>query len=242
MTKDEKASPFPSGEDKDYVYRLFSDAAPHYDRLNSVLSFYLHKYWRRFAISKAEIKPSDKVIDVCAGTADLSILAAGKLDKGEVKAVDFCPAMLDLAREKIVKKHLDAKIDLVLADACKLPFPEEHFDKALIGFGIRNIKNRLKAFEEMFRVLKKGGRLVCLEFGSVNLPVLGKLYALYSEKVIPQIGRIVAKTNGYQYLTSSIEAFPSQEQVKSLIAQAGFNNVRYFDLNLGIAVVYVGEK
>ena len=212
--------------------------------MNTVLSFGLHYLWKRWAVERMRLAPGDRVLDVCGGTADLSILAARAVGpEGRVILYDINRAMIEGGRPKVKMASVSGWVDYVQGDAECLSFPEGHFDAAMVGFGIRNVTRMEKGFSEMHRVLKPGGKLMCLEF---SLPVsrwFGRLYDFYSFQIMPLAGKVLAGTmEAYLYLPESIRKFPPPEELSTMLGQIGFSRVSYQRVTDGIAVIYTGIK
>ena len=226
------------------VRQHFNSIAGKYDLMNSLLSFGLHHYWKRKAVGELALKTGDRVIDVCGGTADLSILAAKDAGPaGQVILYDNNRAMMEAGKSKIVKASLEKKILFVQGDAAQISFPGGIFDAAIVGFGIRNLTCMEKGLEEMHRILQPGGKLVCLEFSRPTSTWFGRFYDLYSFQVIPLVGKIIAGSRGaYTYLPESIRLFPSPDQLSAVLEKIGFSHVDYHRLTNGIAVVHTGVK
>jgi demethylmenaquinone methyltransferase/2-methoxy-6-polyprenyl-1,4-benzoquinol methylase len=208
-------------QSKEKVREMFNDIAANYDRLNNILSLGLHQRWKRLAVKKLGINKGDQVLDVCCGTADMAILLAKETGKnGEVTALDFSGEMLEIGKKKVLKKGLEEVVSFIRGDAEELPFENESFDGVSVGFGIRNIPYREKAFSEINRVLKKGKRMACLEFSHPTSSLVKKAYDFYSFLLIPKIGKAISRNyDAYSYLPTSIRDFPDQEELKTYISR-----------------------
>lgn len=227
------------------VQQMFTSIAESYDLNNSLLSFGLHHYWKRFAAEKAKVREDERCLDLCAGTGDIAMLLAKKVgEKGLVIGLDLNYRMLLVGKKKLAKYGHNEGVMLIQGNAESLAFPDKIFDAVTVGFGIRNVSNIDKAFSEIYRVLKPGGRAVCLEFSRPTNALLRWLYDLYSFKILPGVGRIVAgdDTGVYQYLPDSIRKFPDQERLTELMYQAGFSQVAYTNLSGGIVAVHVAIR
>jgi demethylmenaquinone methyltransferase/2-methoxy-6-polyprenyl-1,4-benzoquinol methylase len=225
-----------------YVRDMFVAIAPRYDFLNSVLSFRLHHVWRRHAVRLARLRPGDVALDVCAGTGDFAFeLARAVGNTGQVYAVDFCEPMLRIGKQKAMKQNKPS-IRWILADALALPFSNDTFDAVTIGFGIRNLIDKPAAFREMVRVLKPGGRVICLELNRPRNPLVKPFYDFYTLHLLPKIGGLFSKQDAYVYLPNSIQHFVEREQLACYLSEAGFQNVRYQDLSLGVVCIHQGVK
>jgi len=217
-------------EKKEYIQEMFSGISRRYDFLNSLLSLGRDKYWRRFA---ANMLPSGYILDVCSGTGDVAIEVS---KKSRVIATDFCEEMLLLCAGKIKKKD----ISIIQSDAENLSFKNETFDGAIVAFGIRNVADVKKALAEMSRVVKKGGRVVILEFSLPENRIFSLMYRLYFQKVLPFIGGVFSKKKAYCYLPSSVMEFPERNEFVELMKGAGMVGVEFHDLTFGIVTVYSG--
>ena len=223
------------------VAGVFESVASRYDLMNDLMSAGLHRLWKRFTVEQSGLKPGQRVLDVAGGTADLALQFARRVGAGgEVVLTDINPAMLALGRDRM----LDAGIlaPAIQCDAERLPFPDAHFDCVSVAFGLRNMTRKDRALAEMYRVLKPGGRLLVLEFSRVWQP-LQPLYDAYSLKVLPLIGKLVANdSDSYRYLAESIRMHPGQEELKSLLEQAGLERVEYFNLSAGVVALHRGYR
>jgi len=217
-------------EKKEYIQEMFSGISRRYDFLNSLLSLGRDKYWRRFA---ANMLPSGYILDVCSGTGDVAIEVS---KKSKVVAADFCEDMLLLCAGKIKKKD----ISIIQSDAENLSFKNETFDGAIVAFGIRNVADVKKALAEMNRVVKKGGRVVILEFSLPENRIFSSIYRLYFQKALPLIGGLFSKKKAYSYLPSSVMEFPERSEFVELMEGAGMVGVEFHDLTFGIVTVYSG--
>ncbi|TRZ87023.1 MAG: bifunctional demethylmenaquinone methyltransferase/2-methoxy-6-polyprenyl-1,4-benzoquinol methylase UbiE [Methanosarcinales archaeon] len=221
---------------KEYIQKMFAGISQRYDFLNSLLSLRRDKYWRRFA---AEKLPSGRILDVCSGTGDVAIEVSKRSD---VIASDFCVEMLKLCVLKTIKRNIK-NIYCIQNDAENLSFKDNSFDGAIVAFGIRNVADIKKALFEMHRVVRKGGRVVVLEFSQPQNRLFRSMYYIYFQKLLPVVGSLVSKKTGpYSYLPSSVMAFPKREEFVGLMNCSGMKNIQYYDLTFGIVTVYVGSK
>jgi demethylmenaquinone methyltransferase/2-methoxy-6-polyprenyl-1,4-benzoquinol methylase len=221
---------------KEYIQKMFAGISRRYDFLNSLLSMGRDEYWRRFA---AALLPSGIILDVCSGTGDVAIEVS---KKGKVIASDFCEEMLQLCARKIKKQNIE-NVCCVRNDAENLSFKDETFDGAIVAFGIRNVSDMKKTLSEMKRVVKKGGKVVILEFSLPEGKVFKSIYYLYFQKILPFIGTLISKRKGaYSYLPSSVMAFPERNEFVGLMKAAGLVNIEFYDLTFGIVTVYAGVK
>jgi len=227
-----------------YVLRHFNSIALTYDFMNTVLSFGIHHVWKRIAVNALSPAPGSSVLDVCGGTGDLAILAAKAVGaSGSVVICDVNRAMMHGARHKILTYNLAGMISLVQGDAECMPFPDDSFDAAMVGFGIRNLTDMERGLSEMHRVIKPGGSMMCLEFSVPVTPWFRRLYDFYSFTVMPLAGRLLAgKSEPYCYLPATIRAFPDPEAFSATMTAAGFSRVRFQRFTNGIAVIYKGTK
>ncbi|MDI6891808.1 MAG: bifunctional demethylmenaquinone methyltransferase/2-methoxy-6-polyprenyl-1,4-benzoquinol methylase UbiE [Actinomycetota bacterium] len=226
------------------VRSMFSSIAERYDLTNALLSFGLHRWWRSFAVQQLGISSGSSVIDICSGTGDLAVgLAEAVGDSGKVTAVDFCGEMIEVGRRKITARSIEKRVEFVEANAEDLPFPADHFDGVIMGFGARNVAHLDRAFGEMLRVIKPGARAVCLEFAGPSSSLFGHLYRFYLFEMLPLIGGfITGDMDSYKYLAESIDRFHHPEELKEMMEKIGFLNVRYFGLTCGVVTVHVGKK
>lgn len=234
----------PAREKAGYVRRHFNSVAGKYDFMNTLLSLGVHHLWKRAAVRNLGLKAGERVIDVCGGTADLSLLAARAVGpSGRVVLTDINRAMIMAGQSKIAKGALAGRIVAVQGDAESLSFPANSFDAAIVGFGIRNLTHMETGMAEMYRVLRPGGRMICLE---CSLPVsrwFGPLYHFYSFRLMPLAGKWLAgNREAYLHLPESIQRFPPPERIAALFGEAGFLAVTHRRLTNGIAVIYAGVK
>jgi demethylmenaquinone methyltransferase/2-methoxy-6-polyprenyl-1,4-benzoquinol methylase len=223
------------------VADVFHSVAKNYDIMNDVMSFGLHRIWKKFTLFTAEVKLGDKVLDIAGGTGDMT-LGFKKLvgDTGEVWHTDINSSMLKVGRDRLIDKGIITP--QCICDAEKLPFPDNYFNAVCVSFGLRNMTHKDNALKEMHRVLAHGGILLVLEFSKVHKS-LEKLYDLYSFKLLPFMGKIIAKDpDSYQYLAESIRMHPDSETLKHMIEEAGFDKVKYHKLTFGITALHKGYK
>lgn len=225
------------------IQQMFDSIAPRYDFLNRVLSFGIDRSWRRFAVKQITFSENGRILDVATGTGDVALAIAARTP-GSVKivGVDFSKEMVELGREKVQRSPFAGRITMEVAPCEALPFPDGSFDAVTIAFGIRNVVDRSQGLREMYRVLKPGGRVVILEFSTPRSKLFKTLYYFYFLRVLPVIGGLFSKFSAYQYLPDSVLEFPPQEEFKGLMASMGFRDLKYYNLTLGIATVYVGVK
>ena len=223
------------------VAGVFTSVASNYDIMNDLMSVGLHRLWKRFAVGLSGVRAGQRVLDVAGGSADLTRLFFKKLgNNGQVVLTDINNAMLRVGRDRLLNEGINTPT--TQCDAEHLPFPDNYFDCVSIAFGLRNITHKDAALNEMRRVLKPGGRLVILEFSKVAKP-LEKIYDLYSFKLLPKIGELVAHDgDSYRYLAESIRMHPGQEELKAMMEAAGLEKVEYFNMTGGVVAVHRGYK
>ncbi|HEY3278830.1 MAG TPA: bifunctional demethylmenaquinone methyltransferase/2-methoxy-6-polyprenyl-1,4-benzoquinol methylase UbiE [Syntrophorhabdaceae bacterium] len=234
----------PAGEKTHWVRNHFDTVAGKYDMMNTLLSFGIHYLWKRKAVNLLGLKPGERVIDVCGGTGDLSVLAVKKVGPaGHVVLYDINLKMMVTGRGKTTNAPARRQIAFVQGDAELIACKPESFNVAMVGFGIRNVTHMEDGFREMHRVLKPGGRFMCLEFSKPAFGPFRALYDLYSFAVMPLLGLLfVGSRKAYTYLPESIRLFPSPDELSRLLTHMGFRGVAYRRLSNGIAVVHTGIK
>lgn len=223
------------------IRSMFSKVAANYDRANSVLSVGIHHLWRKKLVQLSQAKAGDRILDCATGTGDLAIAFKKTVGSaGQVTGTDFCAEMMLTAPQKAKNENLE--ITFEQADVTALQYADKTFDITSISFGIRNVGNPLKALQEMARVTKSGGRVVVLEFGQMQTPVIKDLYNLYSEKILPKIGGLVTgQKEAYDYLQKSSAAFPCRESFIELMKKSDcFSDVSFTPVSFGIAYIYTG--
>ena len=232
------------GEKKPLVNKVFDIVASRYDLMNDLMSLGTHRLWKRFLLRKTRLLAGQSALDLAGGTADIAILLKEKVgEQGSVTVCDINPDMLELGRDKCTDRGYIGNMTFVQGDAEAIPFDDNTFHAVTIGFGIRNVTHLDMALCEMTRVVKPGGRVLCLEFSRPFSAILGALYDAYSFSIIPAIGGAVAGDHApYVYLAESIRRFPPQEEFKEMLEDAGLNRVRFHNLSGGIAAVHVGVK
>lgn len=234
----------PEEEKIDYVIRHFNTVAQRYDFMNTLLSFGIHYLWKRAAIRKLNLRKGERVIDVCGGTGDLSVLAAKAVGpNGRVILYDLNRKMIERGRRKNSASIFRRAIDYVQGDAERITFADHSFDVAMVGFGIRNLTHMEKGFKEMYRVLKPSGRIMCLEFSQPTAPLFRWLYDVYSFSMMPLLGQVLAGSRqAYTYLPESIRMFPLPDRLTEILEGLGFVDVVQRKLTNGIAVIHLGVK
>jgi demethylmenaquinone methyltransferase/2-methoxy-6-polyprenyl-1,4-benzoquinol methylase len=225
-----------------YVRRIFSEIAPRYDLLNHVLSLNIDRGWRRAALAELDWRrrPDSTFLDLCAGTLDVgAMLAHSPGFKGRIIGADFAEPML----RRGIGKADPATLVPVTADALTLPLRDQSIAGAIVAFGVRNLADLADGFREVHRVLMPGARFVILEFSTPPSAIVRAGYRLYSHRILPAIGRIVSgHPTAYQYLPESVDRFPGPEDLAARLTSAGFTNVRWRHLTLGVAAIHVGER
>lgn len=223
------------------VAEVFDSVAARYNLMNDLMSVGLHRFWKRFAVEVSGAKPGDRILDIAGGTADLTALFTEQVgETGQVWLTDINNAMLTIGRDRMLNEGV--AIPVAQCDAEKLPFPDNFFDHVSVAFGLRNMTHKEIALKEMLRVLRPGGSLVVLEFSKVWKP-LQPFYDAYSFKMLPIMGKLVAKDEeSYRYLAESIRMHPSQEELKQLMQEVGFERVEFFNLTAGVVALHRGYK
>lgn len=234
----------PRDEKVQWVRRHFNSVAHKYDFMNTLLSFGTHYIWKQIAVRMMGLRPGDRVIDVCGGTADLALMAAADVGRqGEIVLFDINWAMMETGRPKVDRSPFAAVIKYVQGDAERIPFADNSFDGAMVGFGIRNLTNPENGFREMHRVLKPGGKFMCLEFSEPVTPWFRALYDFYSFHIMPALGQLLAGCSpAYTYLPESIRLFPGPRELVRVLQDIGFRAVKFRRLTNGIAVIHSGVK
>ena len=228
----------------DRVYQHFSSVARHYDFMNTLLSFGIHYAWKRTAVRMLKLAPGDRILDVCGGTGDLAIMAARSIGPaGQVIIYDINRDMIQAGMHKVIDSEIEDRLGYIQGNAESISFPACHFDTAMVGFGIRNVTRMKKGFEEMYRVLKPGGKMMCLEFSKPTWPVFRWLYDFYSFYIMPFLGQLIAgNRKAYMHLPESIRMFPLPDELSELLKKIGFSQVTYRSLTNGIAVIHLAVK
>ncbi len=233
-----------SREKASLVRGVFDSVAKNYDLMNDLMSFGVHRLWKRFAVELAGVRAGQKVLDLASGTGDLADRFADLVGPdGMVTMTDINESMLHVGRDRMTDRGHVGNLAYAQVNAEALPFPDESFDLVTIAFGLRNVTHKDKALEAMQRVLKPGGRALVLEFSKPLNKPLETLYDLYSFRVLPQMGKLVAKdAESYRYLAESIRMHPDQETLREMMEQAGFERCDVHNLTGGIVAIHRGFK
>ncbi|WP_040228349.1 demethylmenaquinone methyltransferase [Bhargavaea cecembensis] len=223
------------------VHEVFENISDNYDKMNSVISFQQHKAWRREMMHKMAVRPGAHALDVCCGTGDWTLALSDAVGPdGQVTGLDFSANMLSVAEDKTSGRK---NIRLVEGNAVDLPFDDNTFDYATVGFGLRNVPDLGKTLSEMNRVLKPGGMIACLETSQPKLPVYRQVFKFYFRYIMPVFGRLFAKKfKEYQWLQESADTFPDMEQLAGIFTEAGFTRVTYKPFSGGAAAGHIGFK
>lgn len=225
------------------VHRVFENIYQQYDKMNSIISFRQHIRWRKDTMKQMNVQKGKKALDVCCGTADWTIAMSKAIgENGEVIGLDFSENMLKVGREKLVKEHIhNAK--LVQGNAMELPFPDNSFEYVTIGFGLRNVPDYMQVLREMYRVLKPGGVVACLETSQPTMFGFRQIYYFYFHYIMPLFGKLFAKSyQEYSWLQESARAFPDAKKLVSMFEAAGFDHVTYKKYFGGVAALHLGYK
>lgn len=226
------------------VAEVFHSVADQYDVMNDLMSMGIHRLWKRYTLEMSGVRSGQKVLDIAGGTGDLAAQFSSLVGhKGRVILSDINASMLNNGRSRLIDKGIVGHVDFVQADAQDLPFPDNSFDCITIAFGLRNVTDKNKALRSMYRALKPGGRLLILEFSKPVVPGLKTIYDLYSFKILPMMGKLVANDeSSYRYLAESIRMHPDQTTLKAMMADASFEQCDYHNLTGGIVALHRGYK
>jgi len=231
-------------EKEKLVADVFHSVASKYDLMNDLMSFGVHRLWKRYTIEMSGVRSGNKVLDIAGGTGDLTYAFSKRVGAdGKVVLADINESMLKVGRDRLADRGVTGNLEVVQANAESLPFADNEFDVVTIAFGLRNVTHKETAISEMLRVLKPGGRLLVLEFSKPRNELLSKAYDLYSFKALPLIGKLVTQdADSYQYLAESIRKHPDQETLKAMMTEAGFQRVTYHNLTGGVVALHRGIK
>ena len=226
------------------VGAVFHSVAKNYDLMNDLMSFGVHRLWKFFTIELSRVRPGQTVLDLAGGSGDLTRMLCQRVGPtGHVVLADINDAMLAVGRCRLLDEGLHDNVNYVQANAQSLPFADNQFHCILIAFGLRNVTDKAMALRSMFRVCKPGGKVMVLEFSTPTLPGLKPVYDWYSFNVLPKVGQLFAHdAASYQYLAESIRMHPSQDELKSMIEQAGFEDCQYHNLSGGIVALHIAYK
>ena len=232
------------GDKQGLVGQVFKSVAGNYDIMNDAMSLGVHRAWKWFAVAQSGVGYGDTVLDLAAGSGDLSLKFAKKVgEDGKVIVTDINEAMLNEGRKRLTDAGVASNVDYCLVNAEDLPFEDNTFDCISISFGLRNVTTKENALESMQRCLKPGGRAIILEFSHPTNELFSKFYDAYSFNVIPKLGEVIANDReSYQYLVESIRQHPPQEELKEMMLDAGFDHVRYHNLTGGVVALHIGYK
>jgi demethylmenaquinone methyltransferase / 2-methoxy-6-polyprenyl-1,4-benzoquinol methylase len=225
------------------VHRVFEKIYRNYDKMNSLISFNLHKAWRKDTLKRMNVEKGKKALDVCCGTADWTIaLAQAVGEDGEVYGLDFSKNMLKIGQEKVDSLELK-NVKLIHGNAMNLPFEDDTFDYVTIGFGLRNVPDYMQVLNEMRRVTKPGGKVVCLETSQPTLIGFRQLYFLYFRYIMPLFGKLFAKSyEEYSWLQESAREFPGRKELADMFYEAGLEKVEIKSYTGGVAAMHLGYK
>lgn len=230
-----------SSSKKDQIESMFDDISGRYDKLNQILTFGLHKRWRKRAINLIDNKP-EKILDIATGTADFAITALN-LNPKKIIGIDISKQMIEIGNKKIKKNNISNKIDLVVADSENIPFPDNYFDAVTIGFGVRNFENLDKAMSEAYRVLKRNGCIVIMEPSIKNNKALKILFKIYFKIIVTNIGYLFSKNfSAYNYLSESVKEFADSKTFLKILSDNNFIKCIHKTYSLGVIDLYVAKK
>ena len=229
-------------EKEQKVAAVFNAVAQNYDFMNDIMSLGIHRLWKRLTVELAQVRNTHTILDLAGGSGDLSRLLC-KSAKPYVVLADINAEMLNLGRDRLIDQGAHANSAAILANAENLPFANNSFDCIIIGFGLRNFTDKTKALKSALRTCKPGGKIMILEFSTPKLPYLKPIYELYLLKILPKLGEFFAHdATSYRYLAESISVHPSQDELKSLIERAGFEDCYYYNFSGGIVALHIAYK
>jgi demethylmenaquinone methyltransferase/2-methoxy-6-polyprenyl-1,4-benzoquinol methylase len=233
-----------TSEKEKKVAEVFTSVADSYDLMNDVMSFGVHRLWKRLAVLLSQVKPNAKILDLAGGSGDITKLLHKKLGpEGHIYLTDINKAMLDVGRARLLDQGIFNQVSFIEGNAECLPFQTNYFDTITMAFGLRNVTDKQKALESMFRVCKPGGKIMILEFSTPVVPALKTIYDWYSFHILPKMGKLIASDEAsYQYLAESIRMHPAQEALKTMIETAGFEDCQYINFTGGIVALHTAYK
>ena len=226
---------------KEYVRNMFNDVSKRYDLLNKLLSFGIDSYWRNRLIKSMAINNNSIILDVATGTGDV-VFEILKNNNIKIIGLDYAENMIEVAKEKAHLKNLSNLVEFIHGDAENLPFDDSQFNSISISFGFRNIGNYKYALSEFNRVLKNKGKLSILEFSDPESKLFNMIYQLYFKYVLPKVGVLISKSDGYRYLPESVEHFPSRKEVANMISSSGFTDINIENLTFGVCAIFTAIK
>jgi len=238
-------TPYKASQDskKDQIRDMFDNISGDYDRLNQMLSMGIERRWKVKLVKAIKQSNAKKILDIATGTADIAVLQAQKIPDAQITGLDLSPKMIEFAKNKVAKKGLSDKIDLVVGDSEGLPYPDGSFDAVSVSFGVRNFENLEKGISEINRVLNNDGKLFVLEFSKPTIFPLKQLFNFYFGNILPRIGGWVSKDkSAYQYLFDSVQTFPDYDNFTRVLEKCGFKNCTWKAFTIGICCLYIGEK
>jgi demethylmenaquinone methyltransferase / 2-methoxy-6-polyprenyl-1,4-benzoquinol methylase len=226
-----------------HVGGVFSSVASSYDVMNDAMSLGMHRLWKRILVEIAGIKEHDVVLDIAAGTGDIAKLISKQFPSTEIYVSDINNEMLSVGRERSIDEGFSNNTFFCQLSGEAIPFKDNTFDVITLGFGLRNFTDKPEGLKEIKRCLKKGGRLLVLEFSKPNNPLFSKVYDWYSFNILPRLGAVLANdSDSYKYLAESIRMHPDQEALKNMVIESGFDDCKFYNLLNGIVAIHVGYK
>jgi demethylmenaquinone methyltransferase/2-methoxy-6-polyprenyl-1,4-benzoquinol methylase len=230
------------GGKKKQIVEMFDNISHRYDLLNHMLSLGIDRRWRKKVVRLLKPYNPRQILDIATGTGDLAIESLS-LNPDKIIGVDISEGMLEMGRRKIEKKGINNTIEFISGDSENLAFSDNNFDAVIVAFGVRNFENLAKGLSEMYRVLKRGGHAVVLEFSKPVIFPLKQLYSYYFSWIIPMIGKKISKDNSaYSYLPKSVNAFPQGVEFAEILREIGFSDIKIVSLSFGISTIYIGQK